>query len=114
VVRTRKGDCTEHAVLLVALARAAGIPARTVSGFVYVSTLGRTQDVLGGHQWAQLYVHGQWVDFDAAIPGDPATVCRVAVAFGAADGKTNPKDSAAFLQLSTNLKSAQADKVVEK
>src|SRR5262245_34119453 len=32
VLEQMKGDCTEHSVLFVALARAAGIPAREVSG----------------------------------------------------------------------------------
>ena len=35
VLVARKGDCTEHSVLLVALARALGIPARPVHGLVY-------------------------------------------------------------------------------
>ncbi|MFQ5502142.1 MAG: transglutaminase domain-containing protein, partial [Phycisphaerae bacterium] len=36
VVRQRRGDCTEHGVLLAALARAAGLPARGVSGIIEV------------------------------------------------------------------------------
>ena len=36
VARSREGDCTEHAVLLAALARARGIPARVAMGLVYV------------------------------------------------------------------------------
>ena len=35
VLRRRTGDCTEHSLLLAALARAAGIPARLVYGLVY-------------------------------------------------------------------------------
>src|SRR5207253_3255084 len=35
VLAARRGDCNEHAVLLAALARAAGIPARVVAGSVF-------------------------------------------------------------------------------
>ena len=36
-----RGDCTEHTLLVVALARAAGIPARDVGGLMYEDTTGR-------------------------------------------------------------------------
>src|SRR5262249_4346465 len=36
VLRTRVGDCNEHTALFVALARAAGLPARIAVGLVYV------------------------------------------------------------------------------
>ena len=32
ILKERRGDCSEHAVLFVALCRAAGIPARRCSG----------------------------------------------------------------------------------
>jgi len=35
VLESRQGDCTEHAVLLAALARAKKIPARVAMGLVY-------------------------------------------------------------------------------
>ena len=37
VLETRQGDCNEHTVLYVALARALGLPARTAVGLVYVN-----------------------------------------------------------------------------
>ncbi|MBI4501610.1 MAG: transglutaminase domain-containing protein, partial [Gemmatimonadetes bacterium] len=37
VLETRRGDCNEHTVLFVALARALGIPARTAAGLVYLN-----------------------------------------------------------------------------
>lgn len=110
-IRTAKGDCTEHAALLVAVARAAGIPARTVSGLVYAPSFGNDRDVLGGHEWAQLFVHGRWVDFDAAIPGQPATACRVAAVIGSPDGKADGAKTAVFLRLVGNIKSAQAENI---
>ncbi len=54
------GNCCDHANLLVALARAAGIPARYVHGDCTFSSGFRT-----GHVWAQLYVNGRWYNADA-------------------------------------------------
>jgi hypothetical protein len=66
VARSREGDCTEHAVLLAALARANGLPARAVSGIIYVETFLGRQRVFSYHMWTQVYLGGQWVDLDAA------------------------------------------------
>lgn len=73
VARTRTGDCTEHAVLLAACLRAAGIPSRLVSGVVYVDELVGARRVFGYHMWTQAVLRDEagtprWVDLDAAIP----------------------------------------------
>lgn len=59
VLNNRQGDCTEHSILFIGLARAAGIPAREVAGLIYVD------DGPGFyfHQWAAVWV-GKWVDVD--------------------------------------------------
>lgn len=67
VVRTRKGDCKESAVLLAALARAEGIPARVVSGMVYVNRYGGSAQVFVPHAWMQAWVDGRWQSYDAAL-----------------------------------------------
>lgn len=67
VLAQGRGDCTEHAILFVALARAAGLPARTVHGVV-AADLGGTP-ALYWHQWAQVWV-GEWVDVDPTF-GQP-------------------------------------------
>ncbi|MCC7086679.1 MAG: transglutaminase domain-containing protein [Pirellulales bacterium] len=63
VAQLREGDCTEHAVLLAALARARGIPARVAIGLVYQS---------GGqsfayHMWNELWLDDRWVPLDASL-----------------------------------------------
>ena len=59
----RRGDCTEYADLVVALARANGIPARMVGGYVTDRDCGpRPQDY---HNWAELYHEGAWRVVDA-------------------------------------------------
>jgi len=70
VARNRSGDCTEHGVLLAALARAAGLPARGVTGLVEVPAgMAPAGDAsaFGFHMWTQVYIDGQWVDIDAAM-----------------------------------------------
>lgn len=57
-----RGDCTEHTLLVVALARAAGIPARDVGGLMYEDTTGRFY----WHAWAQVALDGRWVAVDGA------------------------------------------------
>ncbi|PTL83844.1 transglutaminase family protein [Vitiosangium sp. GDMCC 1.1324] len=62
VLRQRKGDCTEHSLLTVALLRAAGIPARRVDGVIYMVN----QDgvpALYWHEWVEAFV-GEWTQMD--------------------------------------------------
>lgn len=80
--RTRTGDCTEHALLLTALARASGIPARVVTGFAYVERFGGQQRVFVPHAWTQAWVDGRWRSYDAALGGFGAGH----IALGVGDG----------------------------
>jgi transglutaminase-like putative cysteine protease len=59
-LKNRTGNCVDHAHLLVALARAAGIPARYVHG-----TCNFTSGNVYGHVWAQLLVGDTWYAADA-------------------------------------------------
>lgn len=63
VAKSKEGDCTEHAVLLAALARARGIPARVAIGLVYVESM----QGFGYHMWTEVYVDGRWVALDATL-----------------------------------------------
>jgi hypothetical protein len=72
VARTKVGDCTEYAVLLAAMLKAAGIPARFCSGLIYVEAFAGQQRVFGYHAWAQAWLGGRWTDLDATLPGDHA------------------------------------------
>jgi hypothetical protein len=62
-VEKLKGDCTEYACLIVALARANGIPARVVGGYVIASdTVVQAKNY---HHWSEIYFDGQWQLVDA-------------------------------------------------
>ncbi len=65
-LRQGRGDCTEHAVLLAALARARGIPARLAYGLVHLAGSGR----FAFHMWTELWLSGRWVPWDATQPTD--------------------------------------------
>ena len=60
-----QGDCNEHAALLVELARAAGLPARPVSGLVYLPE----PPGFYPHAWAEVDLGGSagWVAVDPAL-----------------------------------------------
>ncbi len=66
VARRAAGDCSEHAVLLTALLRSFGYPARVVHGLVLVD-LGE-QLVAVGHAWVEIPVGNTWRGLDATRP----------------------------------------------
>ncbi len=66
VLRDLQGDCRQHAMLTAALCRAAGLPARTAIGLVYVPDPDRGP-VLGFHMWTEVWVKGQWLMLDAVM-----------------------------------------------
>lgn len=62
-LKERKGDCTEYSYLVCALARAGGIPARAMGGYVVSqNAVLRAEDY---HNWAELYYDGAWNIVDA-------------------------------------------------
>lgn len=61
VLETMAGDCTEHTLLFVALARAVGLPAREVGGVGFAKT---DRPFFGWHAWAQVHDGRQWISVD--------------------------------------------------
>ena len=78
ILRNLAGDCNEHAVLLAALARAAGIPAQVEMGIVYQG--GRFYY----HAWNVLYL-GDWITVDSVMGQIPADVTHIRFVRGAAE-----------------------------
>ncbi len=83
VARNRSGDCTEHALLLAAMGRAAGIPTRVATGLAYVEDWLGSENVFVPHAWTQAWLDGRWVSFDAALGKFDAG--HVALAYGDGD-----------------------------
>lgn len=83
-LRLKRGTCRDFSVLMMAAVRTLGLPARFVSGYLYVSSRDVTGLQGGGstHAWLQVYLPGAaWIDFDPtnAIVGNDGLI-RVAVA----------------------------------
>lgn len=57
IIESCQGDCSEHALLFVAMCRAVGIPARRCSGYVHIGS------AWGSHAWAEIHT-GQWIAAD--------------------------------------------------
>jgi len=70
VLRERTGDCTEKATLLCALARASGIPARTVGGLLY------HQGAFTRHMWVEAWI-GEWRAVDPSVPDEIPSAARI-------------------------------------
>jgi len=60
-IEERRGDCTEFADLFTTLARALGLPARTVTGLAYAEDAGPAFYL---HAWNEVAVDGQWRSVD--------------------------------------------------
>ena len=70
VLQSGKGDCNEHTVLFNALARAAGIPAKTAVGVVYL------RGAFYYHAWSEVWL-GEWISLDSVLDQFPADVTHV-------------------------------------
>jgi transglutaminase-like putative cysteine protease len=96
VLRTRKGDCNEHTVLFNALARAAGIPAKTAVGVVYL------RNAFYYHAWSEIWL-GRWISLDSTFNQFPADATHIKFLEGEIDRQID------VLQLIGNLKISVVD-----
>jgi transglutaminase-like putative cysteine protease len=65
IARDLKGDCRQHAMLAAAMCRAAGVPARTAVGLVYVND--PKKPFFGFHMWTEVWARGKWLGVDATL-----------------------------------------------
>jgi len=87
VLRTKVGDCNEHTVLYVAMARALGIPARIDVGLVFV------HGAFYYHAWPEVYVdrsggRGLWLPVDPTLNQFPADATHLRLTRGGLDKQT--------------------------
>ena len=78
VLEKPEGDCTEHSILFVGLARAIGLPAREVAGLIYVNN---EQPAFYFHQWAKVWI-GKWIDVDPTFDQPLADATHIKLAEG--------------------------------
>jgi hypothetical protein len=79
----RSGDCTEAAVLLAALGRAAGIPTRVANGLVYSRpSYHGISNVFLPHSWTLAWADGKWRSFDSALENFDSTHIALTVGDG--------------------------------
>ena len=75
VLESGQGDCNEHTVLYVAMARALGLPARTAVGLVYVN------GAFFYHAWPEVWL-GEWVAVDPTFGQYPADASHIRFVVG--------------------------------
>lgn len=75
VLETLQGDCNEHTVLYVALARSLGLPARTAVGLVYIN------GAFFYHAWPEVWL-GEWVAVDPTLGQYPADASHIRFVIG--------------------------------
>ncbi len=77
VYTNRTGDCSGYTHLFIALARAAGIPAKHVSGYGYQAQYGTNFEQMG-HAWAFIYLPGvEWVPIDTRWASPEWNFCKL-------------------------------------
>lgn len=75
VLEARSGDCNEHTVLYVALARALGLPTRTAVGLVHI------RGSFYYHAWPEVWL-GEWVAADPTLGQYPADASHLRFLIG--------------------------------
>ena len=68
ILKERAGDCTEHSILTAALLRAAGIPARCVTGIILAENFRGRNNVFVYHMWVEAFYGGRWMFVDSTRP----------------------------------------------
>lgn len=81
VLTAGKGDCTEHSILLLALARSLGIPARGLHGLVF-ARYGDGGPALYWHAWVEVRSAGEWIPMDPTFGEPVADATHVALGEG--------------------------------
>ena len=80
VLEEGAGDCSEHAVLMAALTRAAGIPSRVAAGLVY------WERAFAYHMWVEVRVGDGWYALDPTVGHGSVDATFLAIATPAVFG----------------------------
>jgi transglutaminase-like putative cysteine protease len=58
----RQGVCQDHSHVFIAMCKALGLPARYVSGYLFVPNTSH----LASHAWAEVFIENSWYCFDTS------------------------------------------------
>lgn len=106
--QNRAGDCTEYALLLAALGRAAGIPTRVLFGLSYSrEQFHGHKHVFAPHAWVQAWIDNRWRSYDAALDNFDAGHLALSISEG------DQKDFNAIFENFTRLKIVSAQQIVK-
>ncbi len=100
VLRSREGDCTEHAVLLAALCRARGLPARGAVGLVYSPQ----HAGLAYHMWTEVWIGEGWIPLDATLGRGRVGPSHLKIGHSHLEGPTSMANMLVFLQAAEGLR----------
>ncbi|MCX5868266.1 MAG: lasso peptide biosynthesis protein [Proteobacteria bacterium] len=95
ILKDRQGDCNEHTLLFVALARQVGLPARMAAGIVYL------EGKFFYHAWAEVYIGGGddgWITIDPVFAQLPADATHVRFISGDLDRQVEITRFVGFLE----------------
>jgi hypothetical protein len=107
--QSRSGDCTEYAVLLAALGRAAQVPTRVVFGLSYSrEKFHGKANAFAPHTWVQAWVDGAWRSYDAAFDGFDAGHIALQVSDG------NQEDFNAMFENFNEMKIVSMQQIVKR
>jgi len=70
-LRTKIGDCNEHAALFAALSRSLSIPTRVVAGVTY------HEGTFYYHAWNEVCLNGKWISLDTTKNQFPADITHI-------------------------------------
>jgi len=83
ILQTKQGDCNEHAVLAVALARSVGLPAQIAVGLIHAD------DGFYYHAWAVYWAGKKWFTGDPLMNRLPVGPSYVTLLYGDVDKHVN-------------------------
>jgi len=83
VLRVKVGDCNEITYLFTALARASYIPAKIITGLVYLN------NKFQYHMWANVFINGRWISVDPTLHQFPADVMHIGLIQGGYEHQLN-------------------------
>ena len=80
VMERLSGDCSEHAVLMAAMCRAVGIPAKLASGVVHY------QGEFAYHMWVEVWTGENWFALDPTVGAGSADATHIKLAESSVPG----------------------------